>query len=276
MDPDLPRRAIATFEQLTGLVVSCHDHTGRLAGRIGQERGSHRNPWCKAVKAVAQPACTTFCCRLVYDAVGRPEPVCTRCHAGLVQWAVAGVLEGRRTWVLFAGMRRPRPGLRIDLRDPAAPPELPGWLDGPQPPPLADRPEVMAEALAQLNDRLLAWLVTAASEPSGTAPQQRDQAIRSFLRARYADQIGLVDLARHLGLSVDRTRHAVQESCGVGFARLLAEERLRAAAELLRHTDLPVVEVARRSGFGSIAHFHARFRLRWRCTPAVLRARAHA
>lgn len=268
MDPELPRRAIAAFESMTGLAFSLHDRSGVLASRLPGDRTEHRNPWCRAVKAVAQHACTHFCARIAHAAAADGEVACTRCHAGLVQWVVTGISGGRPVWFLFAGVRQAIPGQEIQVRDPAEPAQVPAWLLGPNPPPPAD-PAVAAEALAQLNARLLRWY-----EGGGGAPQlpsRRDHAIREWIRANQGRPIALSDLARHLGLSPDRTRHAVRESCGTGFARLLAEERLATAAQLLRHTDLAVAEVARRCGFGSVAHFHARFRARWRQTPAALR-----
>lgn len=274
LDPELPRRAVAAFESLTGLALSLHDRSGVLARRLAGERTEHRNPWCRAVKAVAQPACTRFCSRQLHLDAADGQVACTRCHAGLVQWVVSGVAGGRLLWVLFAGVRQAGPGLAIDIRDPAEPASLPGWLRGPRPPPAAGDAAVLAEALAQLNARLLRWYE--AGGGTGGESRPRDQAIRDFIRANQGRDIALADLARHLGLSVDRTRHAVRESCGSGFARLLAEERLATAAQLLRHTDLPVAEVASRSGFGSVAHFHARFRTRWRTTPAALRRDAGA
>lgn len=274
MDPDLPRRAVAAFETLTGLTLSLHDRSGALGPRLSAVRNEHRNPWCKAVKAIAQPACTRFCARQLHQEAADGEVACTRCHAGLVQWVVAGISGGRQLWLLFAGVRQPGDGLAIDIRDPAEPPRMPAWLDGPSPPPPARDAATPGEALAQLNARLLRWY-----EGGGTAPdlpRRRDQAIREFIRANHVKDIALEDLARHLGLSVDRARHAAREACGMGFARMLAEERLATAAQLLRHTDLPVAEVAARSGFGSVAHFHARFRARHRCTPAAMRRSASA
>lgn len=270
MDPDLPRRAVAAFEALTGLTLSLHDRSGVLGPRLSAVRTEHRNPWCKAVKAVAQDACTRFCAKTLHAETGDGEVACTRCHAGLVQWAVAGISGGRPLWLLFAGVRQPGEGLAIDLRDPAEPPRLPAWLDGPSPPPVARDAAVPGEALAQLNARLLRWYEEGGAAPG--MPRRRDQAIREFIRANQGKDIGLPELARHLGLSVDRARHAAREACDMGFSRMLAEERLATAAQLLRHTDLPVAEVAARSGFRSVSHFHARFRARFGRSPAALRA----
>jgi AraC-like DNA-binding protein len=275
MDVPVPIRAIAAFEAMTGLAVCFHDATGTLAALLPQDRREHLNPWCRAVKAVAQAACTDFCCRQVYTATADAEVVCTRCHAGLVQWAVSGHADGRRLWTLYAGVRQATPGLQPQLVADGAP-ILPAWLRGPRPPPPTGDPALTAEALAQLNARLVAWWRGDGAATATRAPQPRADAIRGFIRHLHGKPIALADLARHLGLSPDRARHAVREACGIGFARLLAEERLATAAQLLRHTDLPVAEVARRSGFGSVAHFHARFRARWRRTPAQLRRSTRA
>ncbi|MEK7414415.1 MAG: helix-turn-helix domain-containing protein [Planctomycetota bacterium] len=269
MDPDLPRRAVAAFESLTGLAFSLHDRSGVLAMRLPADRTQHRNPWCRAVKAVASDECVRFCSRFIHASTSDGQVVSTRCHAGLIQWAVTGISAGRPVWVLFAGVRRAVAGQKIDLCDPATPARSPSWLIGPDPPPPATNPEQPAEALAQLNARLLRWYEDSGSNT--VVPRRRDHAIREFIRANQGKPLELADLAHHLGLSSDRTRHAVSETCGQGFSRLLNEERLVTAAQLLRHTDLSVADVAKRCGFNSVAHFHARFRTRWGKTPTAIR-----
>jgi len=67
--------------------------------------------------------------------------------------------------------------------------------------------------------------------------------------------------------SESRAGHAVREACGASFIELLAETRLKTAAGLLRYSNLPVVDVAERSGFGDLSHFHQAFRKRYRMTP---------
>jgi AraC-like DNA-binding protein len=102
----------------------------------------------------------------------------------------------------------------------------------------------------------------------------RGVAIRRFVQARHTDPIALADLAEALHLSESRTAHALRESCGTTFIRLVTEERVRTAAGLLASCDMPIAEVAYRSGFGDLAHFHRTFKRSMGTTPR--RYRVHA
>ena len=81
----------------------------------------------------------------------------------------------------------------------------------------------------------------------------------------------LQDLAEVLHLSESRAGHAVKEACGETFLKLLTEARLRTAANLLHHTNLSILDVALRSGFGEISHFHRSFRERFKTSPLKYR-----
>ena len=67
----------------------------------------------------------------------------------------------------------------------------------------------------------------------------------------------------------DRFRSLV----GVAPMRYLNELRLARAATLLRSTDMTVVQVAGRVGYGSEASLARAFRSRFEVTPAAFRAR---
>ena len=77
----------------------------------------------------------------------------------------------------------------------------------------------------------------------------------------------LKDVAKALHLSESRAGHAVKEACGATFVELLTQARLRSAAGLLRHTSLPVKDIALRSGFEDVSHFHAVFKAHFKATP---------
>ena len=81
-----------------------------------------------------------------------------------------------------------------------------------------------------------------------------------FIRQRHVEPVTIDDLAQALSLSPGRAAHVVRSLTGRSFGQLLTEARVRTAASLLSHTNLSVLDVALRSGFGDISNFHRRFK----------------
>jgi AraC-like DNA-binding protein len=245
-----PADAIAAFERLTGTLVTVHDLDGRLRSLVGGERLAHRHHRCLAAKARSAAVCLRFDGdRLRQDLPWQREGLVRTCPAGVTEAVVPGWRDGRLAWVLFAGP------LRSDGAD-----EL--------------------EALRQLAARLRLWEDDHADWPRGPRverggaglPERRRDRILRWLEAHHREAVGLDDLAAALGLSRFQASRAVKASCGRGFKELLTGTRIATAAALLRDSDLPVVEVAVRSGFADRAHFHRVFRAVRGTTPDRFRA----
>jgi transcriptional regulator GlxA family with amidase domain len=62
----------------------------------------------------------------------------------------------------------------------------------------------------------------------------------------------------------------------MSFRALLVRKRLQAAMELLRQSDLSVLQIALATGFQDLAHFHRLFRRRVGITPARYRSSGRA
>lgn len=101
---------------------------------------------------------------------------------------------------------------------------------------------------------------------------------------RLADLIGKLTGRLHEPLSVDTmaelaamsTRNFIrrfQEATGKTPAEWLIEARVERARELLESTELPIEEIARRSGFGTAATMRNHFRRRIRLSPIEYRER---
>lgn len=60
-------------------------------------------------------------------------------------------------------------------------------------------------------------------------------------------------------------------ACGATFVEPLTEARGRTAAALLRHTVMPIAEVAHASGYEDLSAFFRAFRRRTGLTPRVYR-----
>ena len=95
--------------------------------------------------------------------------------------------------------------------------------------------------------------------------------IRRFFRTRFAENVGVADLAAELELSESRTIHILQETFGRGFSQLLTQERLSNADKLLAESDLPLRKIARMTGFSSEFYMSNVFRKAFRIPPGERR-----
>jgi len=90
------------------------------------------------------------------------------------------------------------------------------------------------------------------------------------------DGISLTDLAGRLGTSERQVSRLFRSELGTTFREHVATLRIERAKRLLRETDLPVIEVAAETGWGSLGHFTTTFRRRIGQTPSGYRASAPA
>lgn len=287
---DTPLSAILAFEKLTRLHVSVHEMSGALWSFLPPERFLHMEGACVAAKSVALERCVKFDVVQTRSAMAvLPEGRVHVCHAGLVEWVVPTIKNGKLQRLFFAGQRRPGP--KLTCFSGATDPVHTSWahhvraLD-----PVDDEEaEWILESLRQLSARIELWRlnppqdglaeVIDADGPSKAKPGMlarhmlpRQQIIRYFIDERHTRNVTLADLAQRLHLSESRAGHAVRELCGMSFVQLLIEARLKTAAGLLRHTDLSVAQVAASSGFENASHFHQMFRRKFGTTPHRYRA----
>ncbi|WP_272477430.1 GlxA family transcriptional regulator [Baekduia alba] len=84
-------------------------------------------------------------------------------------------------------------------------------------------------------------------------------ATRAWAVARLDTPLGVEDLARHAHMSARTFARRFVAETGEAPKRWLTQQRVHHARRLLETTDLPVEEVARRSGFGSAAAMRIHF-----------------
>lgn len=85
------------------------------------------------------------------------------------------------------------------------------------------------------------------------------------------EDLSLEQCAARLRLSPRQTSRLFRQELGISFREWIASRRIDLACQLLRETDLPVIDVAAESGWGSLNHFNATFRQRKGCTPSAFR-----
>ncbi len=264
---DTAEHAIASFEYLTGLRVTVHDLDRSIWPYLRPDRFNHRFYPCLKVKnsPYAESCARLEPSRVLQRADAATQGCCHVCHAGLVEWAMPVIGEHGPRWVFYAGQRMPGPGLTLARRyaDSAVHTEV--WSPSDQLPEPVGEEEAqhILEALRQLVGRVVAWhrdfdrLQHATGSDAGT----REVVIRRFVHEKHRfSNVSLEQLAQRLGISTSRAGHVVRETCGKPFTDLITEARMRTAADLLRHTNQTVDEIARRTGYRDSTHLYRRFR----------------
>ena len=104
-----------------------------------------------------------------------------------------------------------------------------------------------------------------------TSPDTRlKQAVSAYISERYTDAT-LSDLARELGYSTEYLSRRIAGLFGENFRALLCNERLEAAANLLRETKLSTAQIAEAVGYENCSHFYRMFREKYGMTPRHFR-----
>lgn len=281
---DIPAEAIETFEKWSGLRVALHDLGRTLLPFLPPDRFLHRNPFCDLMKATGyESACYRFEVDRLRPYLQANAEGCSKvCHAGILEWSVPILDAGRLAVVLFAGLRRCRPGDAVGLTDPESSEAFKLWPAGIRKPARVtpEQSRHYLEGLRHLAARLRLWMeerkrLTREGSAAGRAKRMdtRAHTVQRFIAERFRDPVALADLAGALHLSRSRTAHLVAEVCGRRFGEQLREMRLRHAAGMIRQSDCTIAEAALDSGFGDVSNFHKAFRRHFGLTPLQYRRR---
>ncbi len=95
--------------------------------------------------------------------------------------------------------------------------------------------------------------------------------IEGFLRWRYAEKVGIEELAEALHLSTRQTARLLHRYWGMSFVHKLTEVRLAQARVLLTETQTPLIKVATACGFQSYSYFCTCFRRATALSPGAYR-----
>lgn len=257
--------AIQAYESLTSLQVVVHDPRSHLWQDLPWQRFLHSGTLCQRIKETA--AGEERCYRFEVDdfraeAHRYHEGRVHRCHAGLSEIAMPVLDDEGLLFVLFAGPFRPETAALLDYEAPPGPITIDASIQHLR----GDQITLYRELLRQLGCRLRCAILDRKAEHEPTTASRRQQ-IEGYLSRHLSEPLTVADLARVLDLSADRCRHAVREVCGVGFAKLLRQIRLRSATSLLLNTDLPVDQVAIRCGLPDPSGFSRAFRETYGLSP---------
>ena len=101
-------------------------------------------------------------------------------------------------------------------------------------------------------------------------------AIVELMEANSAEPVSLLDVSRMSGLSRRHVERLFRQHMGRSPARYYLDVRLERARRLLRHSGMPIVEVAVATGFVSASHFSKRYRERYQVSPQADRREVEA
>ena len=97
---------------------------------------------------------------------------------------------------------------------------------------------------------------------SGAIREAQSEIIR-----RACEAINFMELAKSVGMTYDRFRHHFAITTGFSPLQFQLAERMRVAKNLVANTNLPISEIARRTGFSSAAYFARSFRAATKLSP---------
>ncbi len=108
----------------------------------------------------------------------------------------------------------------------------------------------------------------------GMAPHRLRKAtgmIDHYVAREEEGRVPLVFVAKEVGMSYCHFSRAFKRSIGITPSNYIAERRIERAKKLIQETDLPISEIALRSGFSSQSHFTTSFHRFARVTPRSFR-----
>ncbi|WP_239615630.1 AraC family transcriptional regulator [Cohnella mopanensis] len=108
--------------------------------------------------------------------------------------------------------------------------------------------------------------------PSLSQTFDKVRPVVQWLKRNYSNNIGLSEMAEHAGMSVSYLSELFQQAFGMSPYSFLIQLRIRESKHIMiTNPNLPLKEVAARTGFNDVSHFVATFRKKEGVTPAKYR-----
>jgi AraC-like DNA-binding protein len=119
--------------------------------------------------------------------------------------------------------------------------------------------------------QLFAAIFDEVEESARDARLIRMRRVQGYIQAHLQEPISLDSVADEFRITPSTLSRDFKSLCGVNFVDFVRDSRLQRAEQLLEESDLPVKEVAERSGFNSSSYFIQQFRRSFGVTPAHYR-----
>jgi transcriptional regulator GlxA family with amidase domain len=135
------------------------------------------------------------------------------------------------------------------------------------------RQQELMDAVRKLADTAQADATSSPNLPRGGMAFGVLRRVREHIEHKLADKVSLRELAVIAGLSAGHFSRAFRQSVGVSPHRYLQQRRVATAADLIRSTNRPLVEIALSVGFSDQSHFTRVFARARGETPTAFRRR---
>lgn len=131
------------------------------------------------------------------------------------------------------------------------------------------------EALSGIIFCLKENCVQHAPAPSGRELRdaERIKTMVDFVRSHREEPITTREIAASAAISVSECLRCFRRMMDLTPQEYLRQHRMRHAATLLEHTDLPVAQIGMECGFDDMSYFARVFRTQYGCTPSEYRTR---
>lgn len=97
------------------------------------------------------------------------------------------------------------------------------------------------------------------------------KSISTYIKENYKDKITLEMLATHANISVFHLSHIFKQSTGQTPIDYLNQYRLITSADMLRTTDLSIMDIAFECGYNNVSYFNRAFKAKYGMTPKEYR-----
>ena len=141
--------------------------------------------------------------------------------------------------------------------------------------------EHLQVSLLEIEARLLRLALTVAEVPSRSRPKasavlgrqqlSRAEQMACFIAQHYTEPLTAETISQHFGVHPNYAMCVFQRTFGTTLLKYVTQHRLSHAQRLLVTTDDLVVNIALKSGFGSLSRFNEAFRQAFGCTPREYR-----
>jgi len=267
------------LEDFFGVVITIHDCFGQLYDAKGEHflelHMRHRHPFCHYLRKESA-SCNAEClknCLFHAESHARKQdsPFLHHCWKGAWELIIPIQQNGILQFLFYAGVFR-KAGEAPPPTLPAAGQKLYREL------PAADwkQLEGLEYLLKSFGSSLLQYIGEKRPETEYDRHSMLRHKVRSFLSNHIHQPIRLRDLADALCLSETRTSHLVKRLFSVPFQAMVEDERINRALNLLRDTDLPLKNIAEKTGFRNEYYFSNVFRRRCGVPPGKFRKGCHS
>lgn len=129
------------------------------------------------------------------------------------------------------------------------------------------------EQLSQCICSLAEHYPSAHSQPSEKSirDEKRIKAMLEYIHQNYTESIKMKEIAKSSAISISECLRCFRRTIGMTPVQYLIQFRIHQAANLLRSTDLKIVDIGAQCGFQDMSYFSKTFREIYGCTPTEYR-----